>query len=54
VERWASKDALDAHLASSHVTAFRRDAAELAAEPSAIVIAQPVPSGDPAKGMLSG
>ena len=53
VERWASKDALDAHLASSHVTAFRRDAAELAAEPSTITIAQPVPAGDPGKGLLS-
>ena len=54
VERWASKDALDAHLASSHVTSFRRDAAELADGPSTIVIAQPVPAGDPGKGLLAG
>ena len=53
VERWASKDALDAHLASSHVTAFRRDAAELSDGPSTITIAQPVPAGDPVKGLLS-
>jgi quinol monooxygenase YgiN len=54
VERWTSKDALDAHLQSTHVTAFRRDAGELADGPSTIVIAQPVPAGDPAKGLLSG
>jgi quinol monooxygenase YgiN len=54
VERWESKEALDAHLQSSHVTAFRRDAAELADGPSAIVIAQPVPAGDEAKGLLAG
>jgi quinol monooxygenase YgiN len=54
VERWTSKEALDAHLASSHVTAFRRDAAELSDGPSTITIAQPVPAGDPAKGLLSG
>lgn len=54
VERWSSKDALDAHIQSSHVAAFRRDAAEMADGPSTIVIAQPVPSGDPSKGLLSG
>ena len=54
VERWESKEALDAHLRSSHVTAFRRDAAELTDGPSTITIAQPVPAGDPAKGLLSG
>lgn len=54
VERWASREALDAHLGSPHVTTFRREAAELADGPSAIVIAQPVPAGDPAKGLLSG
>ena len=54
VERWESKEALDAHLQSSHVTAFRRDAAELSDGPSTIVIAQPVPAGDPGKGLLAG
>jgi quinol monooxygenase YgiN len=54
VERWDSKEALDTHLRSSHVTAFRRDAAELSDGPSTITIAQPVPSGDPVKGLLAG
>ena len=54
VERLLRRPALDAHLQSSHVTAFRRDAGELADGPSTIVIAQPVPAGDPAKGLLSG
>ena len=54
VERWASRDALDAHLAAPHLAAFRRDSAELFAEPSSITVAEPVPAGDPAKGTLAG
>jgi quinol monooxygenase YgiN len=54
VERWAAREALDAHIAAPHLAAFRRDAADLFAEASTIVVAEPVPAGDPAKGLLAG
>jgi quinol monooxygenase YgiN len=54
VERWASREALDGHLAATHLAAFRRDSAELFAEPSVIVVAEPIPAGNPAKGLLAG
>jgi quinol monooxygenase YgiN len=54
VERWASREALDAHLASAHMAAFRRDSADLFAEPSQITIVEAVPAGDPEKGRLAG
>ena len=54
VERWESKEALDAHIATEHLAAFRRETADLFAEPSTIIVAAPVPAGDPAKGLLSG
>lgn len=54
VERWTSREALQAHLESSHVATFRREAGELADGPSVITIAEPVPAGDPAKGLLGG
>ena len=53
VERWASREALDEHLASAHMASFRRDSAELFAEPSQITIVEAVPAGDPAKGLLA-
>ena len=53
VERWASKEALDGHIASPHLAAFRRDTAELFLEPSTIIVAEPVPSGERSKGLLS-
>ncbi len=54
VERWASRAALDAHLATPHLAAFRRESAEIWAEPATIMVLDPVASGDPAKGLLSG
>lgn len=53
VERWASREALDEHLASPHMAAFRRDSVELFAEPTQVTIAEAVPAGDPAKGLLA-
>lgn len=54
VERWASRAALDEHLASAHLVAFRQSSADLWAEPAVVVVLDPVAAGDPAKGLLSG
>ena len=54
VERWASREALDEHLASEHLAAFRAGSADLGAAPMQIVVTTPVPAGDPAKGSLAG
>ena len=54
VERWASREALDEHLASPHMASFRRESVELLAEPSQITIVEAVPAGDPSKGLLAG
>jgi len=54
VERWASREALDAHLAAPHLASFRRESVELFAEPSQIAVVEPVPAGDPVKGLLAG
>ena len=54
VERWASRAALDEHLASPHMASFRRETAELFAAPTQVTIAEPVPAGDPSKGLLAG
>lgn len=54
VERWASREALDAHLGTPHIAAFRARHGDLWAEPATILVLDPVPSGDPAKGVLSG
>ena len=54
VERWASRAALDEHLATPHLQAFRRDSADIWAEPMIISVLAPVASGDTAKGLLSG
>lgn len=52
VERWASQEALDAHLASDHLAAFRAGSADLWAAPMQVVVTTAVPAGDPAKGSL--
>ena len=54
VERWASRDALDEHLAAPHLAAFRARGADIWAEPPQITVADPVAVGDPAKGSLAG
>ena len=54
IERWASRAALDAHLAMPHLSEFRSASADMWAEPATIMVLDPVASGDPAKGLLSG
>ena len=53
VERWASREALDQHLATPHLTAFREDSHDLWAEPMEILIVDPLLAGDPVKGSLA-
>lgn len=54
VERWASREALDEHLASEHLARFRAEGADLWAAPMQIVVTTPAPAGDPVKGSLAG
>jgi quinol monooxygenase YgiN len=55
VERWASREALDAHLATPHLAAFRARGADIWAEPPQLTVAAgTLPVGDPAKGSLAG
>jgi quinol monooxygenase YgiN len=49
VEKWASKEGLDAHLASPHVTAVLASAIELLAEQPQIIATLPLDAGDEAK-----
>ncbi len=51
VERWASREALDAHLQQPHV-AVVAEAIELLDAPPQILFSQPVPLGDESKGTL--
>ncbi len=55
IERWASREALDAHLATAHLAAFRARGADLWAEPPQLTVAaEPLRLGDPAKASLPG
>jgi quinol monooxygenase YgiN len=54
VERWASREALDEHLATEHLRAFRESGHDLWAAPMTILVTSPHPAGDPAKGTLAG
>jgi quinol monooxygenase YgiN len=54
VERWASRAALDEHLATSHLQQFRASSADVWDGPMTIVVTEPHPAGDPAKGTLAG
>lgn len=54
VERWESREALDAHIATDHLAAFRAGSADLWETPPEIVLLEPAPAGDPAKGSLAG
>ncbi len=53
VERWESREHLDAHLGSSHVAALLERADELLAEPADIVAYDPRPGGEARKGALA-
>jgi quinol monooxygenase YgiN len=52
VEKWASQQALDAHAKGPNLAALRpKLAGKVTAAPQVIVL-QPVPAGDPAKGAV--
>jgi quinol monooxygenase YgiN len=53
VERWASRDALDARLASPHVAEVLARADELFSDGGDIVVYDAVPGGEPRKGSLA-
>ncbi len=53
IERWASREALDAHLRSDHVAAILARADELFGDSADIVVYEPVPEGEPKKGSLA-
>jgi quinol monooxygenase YgiN len=52
VEKWTSRVALDSHMQQPYVADLGARAAELLAEPPAIVILEPEVAGDPMKGSL--
>ena len=54
VERWASRAALDEHLATTHLREFRASSGDLWAGPMTILVTSPHPAGDPVKGTLAG
>ena len=53
VERWASREALDAHLQSPHVAALLERAAELFGDSGDIVVYEALPGGETKKGSLA-
>jgi quinol monooxygenase YgiN len=53
VERWASRELLDAHLQSSHVQAILQRAEELFGQSGDIVVYDAVPAGEERKGSLA-
>ncbi len=53
VERWASREALDAHLQSPHVQAILARAEELFGQSGDIVVYEAVPEGKTVKGSLA-
>ncbi len=53
VERWSSKEALEAHLASPHVQEVPAKATELFGESADIVVYEAVPGGETQKGSLA-
>jgi quinol monooxygenase YgiN len=53
VERWASREALDAHLASPHIQDVLARVAELFGDSGDIVVYAPLPGGDTKKGSIA-
>jgi quinol monooxygenase YgiN len=53
VERWASREELDAHLASAHVAAVLERVEELFGDSADIVVYEPLVGGEPKKGSLA-
>jgi quinol monooxygenase YgiN len=54
IERWASRDALDAHLESDHIKAVLERADELWGENGDITVYEAVPGGEERKGTIAG
>ena len=52
VEKWASREALAAHSRGAALAALNPRLAGLVAGPSEVIVLDPVPAGDPAKGQL--
>jgi quinol monooxygenase YgiN len=53
IERWESREQLDAHLASDHVAAVLERADELWGDNGEITVYEAVPAGEPRKGSLA-
>jgi quinol monooxygenase YgiN len=53
IERWASREALDAHLKTPHIAAVLERAAELFGESGSITVYDAVPGGETVKGSLA-
>lgn len=52
VERWTSRDTLDAHLTADHLQAFRAATPGVMAGPPQILVMEALPEGDAVKGVL--
>lgn len=52
IEKWASQDALDVHLKAPALAALGPRLAGKVAGPPDIVVLQPVPAGEAAKGQV--
>jgi quinol monooxygenase YgiN len=52
VEKWASSEALRAHSKGAALAALNPKLAGKVAGPPDVIVLQPVPAGDPAKGQL--
>ncbi len=53
IERWESRELLDAHLRSDHVSALLQRADELWGNEGEITVHEAVPAGEPQKGSLA-
>jgi quinol monooxygenase YgiN len=53
VERWASRELLDAHLQSAHVKTVLERVEEIFGDSADIVVYEPLPGGDTNKGSLA-
>ena len=53
IERWESREQLDAHLRTPHIAALLERVDELLSEPPDIVVYEPVPGGEQRKGLLA-
>jgi quinol monooxygenase YgiN len=52
VERWASQDAIDQHIAQPYVATFGEEVADLLSAPPQVLFLHDLPIGDSAKGRV--